>query len=317
MPGYTLDDGLTVKNKLGATSHSALEIAEADYVRNRLLQMELGHGPTGQFDAAHLKAIHHHLFQDVYEWAGHTRDERVALSDGTIATEPLLRKMDGSAFMAGPMIPEALDRIAGSLRAANYLCGLPREEFARRAADVMVDLNGVHPFREGNGRTQRVFMRALATEAGHELDFAIVSRERMIQASIAGNDRGDNAMMRRMFDEISDPVRVAALEKAIEALSEHKFPWNDNYLATAEPGHKIEVTMAGVAGDQFMARTSTEILIAQTSDLPTPRPQRGDTFMLVPSVWGETRDAAKDRTEQVPPRDPPAGRPRGRGGRGR
>jgi hypothetical protein len=92
--------------------------------------MEPGHGPTGQFDAAHLKAIHHHLFQDVFEWSGRTRDERVALFDGTIATEPSLRKIDGSAFVAGPIIPEALDRIAGSLRAANYLRGLSREEFA-------------------------------------------------------------------------------------------------------------------------------------------------------------------------------------------
>jgi cell filamentation protein len=200
VPGYTLDDGITLKNKLGAISHGALEVAEADYVSNRLLQTELGHGPTGQFDAAHLTAIHRHLFQDVYEWSGRTRDERVTLCDGTIATEPSLRTADGNAFMAGPIIPEALDRIAGSLRAANYLRGLSREEFARGAADVLIDLNGVHPFREGNGRTQRAFMRARATEAGHELDFSVISRERMVQASIAGNDRGDNAMMRRMFD---------------------------------------------------------------------------------------------------------------------
>jgi len=103
VPGYTLDDGVTLKNTLGAISHDALETAESDFVANRLLQLELGHGPAGQFDAAHLKAIHRHLFQDVYEWAGHTRDEKVALSDGTVATEPLLRKVDGSPFMAGPL----------------------------------------------------------------------------------------------------------------------------------------------------------------------------------------------------------------------
>jgi cell filamentation protein len=89
LPGYTLQDGVTLKNRLGAASCEALEAAETDYVRNRLLDFTLGQGPKGQFDAAYLKAIHRHLFQDVYEWAGRTRDERVVLSDGAIATEPV------------------------------------------------------------------------------------------------------------------------------------------------------------------------------------------------------------------------------------
>jgi cell filamentation protein len=132
-----------------------------------------------------------------------------------------------------------------------------------------------------------VFTRELAKQAGHELDFFVVTRERMIQASIAGNEQGDGTMMRRMFNEISDPVRVAALEKAIGALHENGFPWNDNYVATVEPGHKIEVTMAGVAGGRFMARTTTAILIGKASDLPEPRPATGETFTFEPTLWGQ------------------------------
>jgi cell filamentation protein len=154
-----------------------------------------------------------------------------------------------------------------------------------RAADLMVDLNGVHPFREGNGRTQRVFIEALAQRAGHSLDFSVVSRERIIQASIAGNENGDPSMMRRLFREISDPVRVAALSKAIASLDQHKFAWNDRYIATAEPGHKVDVRLAGIAGDQFMARTQTAILIGKTTDLPEQRPEQGQEFTLEPSVW--------------------------------
>ena len=149
MPGYTLPDGLTLKNKLGAINHEELEAAETDFVARRLLQIRNGQCPNGNFDAEHLKAIHRHLFQDVYEWAGHTRDERVVLSDGTIATEPVLRKIDGKPFMEGPLIAEGLDRIERKLVDADYLRGLTREEFSNRAADVMVDLNAVHPFREG------------------------------------------------------------------------------------------------------------------------------------------------------------------------
>ena len=289
MPGYTLPDGQTLKDKLGATSCDALVVAETEYVQSRLIEIEIGQGPTGSFDAAHLKAIHRHLFQDVYEWAGHTRDERAALSDGTTATEPFLRKIDGKPFMEGRFIGEALDGIARKLAHADYLRGLTRGEFANRAADAMIDLNAVHPFREGNGRTQRVFIEALAREAGHQLDFSVVSRERMIQASIAGNENGDPSMMRRLFTEIGDPDRVAALSKAIGALEQHGFPWNDRYIATAEPGHKVDVWLAGIAGDQFMARTQTAILIGKTSDLPEHRPDRGEKFALTPSEWSEAK----------------------------
>jgi cell filamentation protein len=298
LPGYTSQDELTLKNRLGATTHAALETAETDYVKNRLWDFTFGQGPYGQFDAAHLKAIHRHLFQDVYEWAGRTRDERVMLSDGTIATEPILRKPDGNAFLAGPLIADALNGIAEKLRNENYLHGLGRDEFADRAASIMVELNGVHPFREGNGRTQRVFISELAKDAGHNLDFSVVTRERMIQASIAGNE-GDPGMMQRIFREISDPVRVAALGKAIDALEGHRFPWNDNYLATTEPGHKVNVHLAGVVADQFMARTKTAILIGQPRDLPEPRPELGQEFTLDPSSWGDERSDKKRALDEI------------------
>lgn len=297
MPGYTLQDGLTLKNRLGATSHETLEAAETELFRNRRLDFAFGQGPKGQFDAEYLKAVHRHLFQDVYEWAGRTRDERVMLSDGTIATEPVLRKFDGKPFMDGALIEGALDRISEKLRNENYLRGLGREEFANRAASIMVELNGVHPFREGNGRTQRVFIGELAKDAGYKLDFSVVTRERMIQASITGNEKNDQAMMQRLFNEISDPLRVAALSKTIVALEDHRFPWNDHYLATMEPGHKVDVHLAGIAGDQFMARTKTAILIGQSRDLPEPRPERGQEFTLAPTSWGEER--FKFRAEEL------------------
>ena len=191
---------------------------------------------------------------------GRTRDERVMLSDGTIASEPVLRKVDGEPFMQGSLIADALERITGKVRDEDYLRGLSREEFSNRAAALMVELNGVHPFREGNGRTQRVFITELAQETGHKLDFSCVTRERMIQASIAGNEKNDPAIMQRLFNEISDPLRVAALSKAIDSLEQH-------------------------GGEQFMARTKTAILIGQTRDLPEPPPERGQDFTLASTSW--------------------------------
>ncbi len=287
MTNYTYDGAPTsaVKNKLGARTHDELEKREARHVAQRDVEIMEGFGPEATFDAAHLKAIHHYLFQDVYEWAGHTRDEKVVLSDGIVATEPSLRKADGQPFLAGSLIPDALDHIADTLREADYLRGLSREEFATRAADMMVEINGVHAFREGNGRTQRVFMRELAKEAGHELDFSVVTQERMIQACIAGNEHDDRSMMRRMFVEISDPVRVAALGPAMHSLEKHGMKWNNLYIATAEPGHPVEVAMAGIAAKHFMARAGSQILIGQASDLPDPSPQTGAVFTFTPSSW--------------------------------
>ena len=80
----------------------------------------------------------------------------------------------------------SLDEIVAKLRDAGYLGGLSREAFAERAADLLAELNAVHPFREGNGRTQRAFVEQPAQAAGHDLDFSVISpRERMI----CGEDR--------------------------------------------------------------------------------------------------------------------------------
>ncbi len=161
----------------------------------------------------------------------------------------------------------------------------------------MVELNAAHPFREGNGRTQRVFMEQLADRAGHELDFTIVSKERMAQASIAAREHGDLSMMRRMFDEISDPARSAMLRESIAGLEKLNFDWNNHYVATLAPGHTVDLVFAGAAGDQFMARTRTEILFGRTADLPEPRPERGETFTVTaaPNAQNDDRGKRRDR----------------------
>jgi cell filamentation protein len=147
MPNYTLPDSETVKNKLGAHSHDELESLEVGAVVARHTEHLLDPRIPPTFDTAHLKAIHRQLFQDVYEWSGHTRDERVALSDGTIATEPLLYRPGSKPFASGAQISEGLESLSTRLREADYLRGLPRGEFATRAASVLATVNGIHAFQ--------------------------------------------------------------------------------------------------------------------------------------------------------------------------
>lgn len=312
MAGYTLSDGITVKNKLGARTHDELDFLQSDFVQSRIYQIELGGGPRrGAFDAGHLRAVHKHLFQDVFEWAGHTREELFRFADGSIAHEPIILKIAGKPFAQGADIAAALDELAAKIRDANYLRDLPREQFAERTADLFAELNTIHPFREGNGRTQRVFFEQLAKQAGHSLDFRPITRERMTQASIGAHEKGDTSMFRRMFVEIASPERAALLREGLEKLrglyevnGRSAGIANNQYLATFSPGETRPVTFVGVAGAQFMARTSDQILFGNAADLPTPPPRTGEQFTFhAPSDQEPTvpaRLGSLDANEQTP-----------------
>jgi len=268
MTNYTYENG-TLKNIYGITDADKLSAVEAERVAARLVTLQFGAGPAPTFDGQYLKGLHQHLFEKVYEWAGRTRDELVQLSDGTVATMPTMQKIDGEQFAIGPAISSALDRFSEDLR------GLDRETFADQAAVYFNELNSIHPFREGNGRTQRAFMIALAKNAGHELSFDVVSAERMAQASIAGHERGDVDAFKRMFREISDPERVQALEKAQNFLTSQGFDWQNRYMATTEPGRRYDGVLVGVGGSDFMMHDKQNILVGKTKDLPRPLPEQG------------------------------------------
>jgi cell filamentation protein len=109
----------------------------------------------GRFDYDHLKAIHHHMFQDVYEWAGQERTAPV----GQFMTK------DGHAYCgAGPHLTAAAEDQFARLAHKNLLRGLGREEFVVELAEAWGELNVIHPFREGNTRAQFVFFSWLAEQ---------------------------------------------------------------------------------------------------------------------------------------------------------
>lgn len=286
---FTLDNGATLKNKVGANSYEELELKEHAPLAIRLIELREGLGPAQTFDAAHLRGIHRHLFQDVYEWAGHLRHEPFTFADGSTASMPTMQKTGGQGFARGPQIDHGLDTLFAGLKADNLLAGLSRDEFADKAATAFATINSIHPFREGNGRTQREFFTALAAQAGHPIDFSVISAERMNVVSVAAHERGDLGPMRRMFVEIADPVRVAALDVAQQAIERggrpdgpHVAPWDHFYMATSEPGQTYRGRFIGAAGENFMMQARDEsITIGNTVDLPDPHPRSGQTFTFV------------------------------------
>lgn len=155
-----------LRNLLGLTDPAELEAFEALSATQRSEEAL----PAGSFDAAHFQAVHHHLFQDVYDWAGQPRTIRIFKG--------------GSPFCYPESFDQELARLFGWLRDEQYLRGRTSEAFARDAAYFLAELNAIHLFREGNGRAQTAFLAMLAAEAGHPLNFERLDAEAWMHAMI-------------------------------------------------------------------------------------------------------------------------------------
>jgi cell filamentation protein len=280
MPNYTYPDTGVLKNKFGIQIAAKLRPVEAAFTAARRAEIAAGFGPKPTFDQAYLKALHQHLYQDVYEWAGKTRAEKITLSDGTIASETEFNKAGGKDYLYARLLPTSFQQFDKSLQDNDFWRGRERADFARAVTDIITDFTTMHPFRKGNGRVLRIFLAELAREAGHALDFSVISRERMRHAAISLHELDDTTFYRSLIVELLDSDRVEALKAAIEFFEAEKFPWNDYEIATAEPGQTAELVLAGVHGPYFIGHGPLQIIAGKLTDLPAPAPKVGDAFTL-------------------------------------
>lgn len=135
--------------------------------RLRLLNMK---PLKGEYDRKHLCEIHRFIFKDVYPFAGQLREEDIA--------------KDNFRFANVSFLVSQLDQLLEELRHENLLVGLPFDYYMERLTYYLTELNVLHPFREGNGRTQREFIRSLALESGLYIDFTSVDPKLMLEAMI-------------------------------------------------------------------------------------------------------------------------------------
>jgi cell filamentation protein len=157
---------------------------EADATSRRIIQLINAPVP-GRFDTARLKAIHKHIFQDVYGWAGQFRT--VNISKG------------GHPFGAAAFVEPALNDLLQKLSAENYLQAVDPRVFASRAGYFLGEINAAHPFREGNGRTQREFIRELGRHAGFVVDWSRITRFQMIAASRESFHTGNSSALAELI----------------------------------------------------------------------------------------------------------------------
>jgi len=179
----------TLRNLAGISDFVELQRFEAISTAQRISELCL-EPIRGPFDAPHLQRVHRYIFQDVYSWAG-------AFRTVNMGTE------SGSWFCRPEFILQSLINLFLELEREERLKHASQDEFSSKAAHYMGELNAIHPFREGNGRTQREFIRELGIQAGFHVDWALVTRETMYSASIASFEKGNKRPFVRMIDDIT------------------------------------------------------------------------------------------------------------------
>lgn len=164
---YCYPDSDVLINKLNIRNFDILYEAEKKLTMLRISDL-LDEPIKGMFDLMHLQSIHKYIFQDIYDWAGKIRTVDIAKEN---------------MFCKVQFITVQAEDIFAKLKKDNYLRSLESGKFIKKMAYYFSEINALHSFREGNGRSQREFIRELALSNGYRIDFRKISSEQMLEAS--------------------------------------------------------------------------------------------------------------------------------------
>lgn len=177
--------GLKVmRNRLGIRNAKGLEKEAYQFTALRAATLELGPIARG---LPHLCAIHRHLYQDVFDWAGQIREVDIYEGDTRFCHFEYIEK-EGNALMQ-------------QLEDEEWLVGLEKEAFIARLAHYYCEINVLHPFRLGNGIAQRIFFEQLALHAGFSLDWRDIDPDDWRNANQAGA-MGDLEPLTAIFSKV-------------------------------------------------------------------------------------------------------------------
>lgn len=173
-----------MRNLLGIRQAQRLEKAAWELTALRAATLELGPQARG---LPHLCAIHRHIYKDVFEWAGEIREVDIYQGDTRFCHFEYIEK-EGNALMR-------------SLESEDWLQNLDKAEFVKRLAHYYCEINVLHPFRIGNGITQRIFFEQLALHAGYQLDWRDIDPQTWAEANQAGA-MGELAALETIFGKV-------------------------------------------------------------------------------------------------------------------
>lgn len=189
--GYLIPGTRVLRNRLGITDGDRLLDAENDLVEIRIAELRHDPAPVPRsYDLNHLKHLHRHLFQDVFDWAGELRT--VGIGKG------------GASFIPPRDIERPIDHVADRIARAHRLRGAVSPALEREVAYLYDYLNFAHPFREGNGRTQRELFDQLLSETGRGLAWDRIGLTDLHSACHAARTDDDLAPLVALFRGIID-----------------------------------------------------------------------------------------------------------------
>ena len=230
---YINENGVLI-NKKGIKDESELDKVER--ASSYMKALYLDQNPIkGKFDLKHLQAIHKKLFEDIYPFAGKIRDG-------------YLQKGQQDFTMGYRIVPQA-EKLFTQLKNEQFLKKTEPDKIAGRLAYYMGEINAIHPFREGNGRTQRIFITQLAKEAGFELTFSKATQEEMINASIQAH-RCDYKGLESIIEKGLTPL-------SRNSEKEYKIDFSFNKEESEKLGQKsYDVLVNGVRADELLKKDS-------------------------------------------------------------
>lgn len=218
------DENGVFRNKLGITDAAELKAIEYSLTSRRLAELEAGRVTLNVqgFGLARLQAIHGHLFQDVYGWAGQLR---------TVPSSKQAENGMVSVFEQPAHIVSSWEMLAEKTAMFVAATGLTLEERREQCASFYMEANRIHPFPEGNGRSLQTFMRQLARDQGLELDFTRTNTREWNLASALSGTHG------RLFDEsylIPNPPETEPIRRIFAAIGRPAVAWVFEKLPEAE-----------------------------------------------------------------------------------
>ncbi|WP_409361006.1 BID domain-containing T4SS effector [Bartonella heixiaziensis] len=261
---YLYPKSKTLKNKYGIRNLDAFTARCAHDSAKAMINLREEPLPE-KFDSSYLKHLHCNLFESTFEWAGHTRNDPFTFSDGTTAVAPVMKKI--THFAIGSELQKGLNKLDQTLSEKNNLKGLSCKEFAHEASEIFASLNYTHPFREGNGRTQRIFFENLAKAAGHQLDFSLVTKERMLVASVATIQDKNLEPMYHMFEDISNPSKILLLKEFMNNMKESGHNINDRPVMVVKEGETYTGIYRGAGLEGFALNVKGAYIIGNKDDL--------------------------------------------------
>ena len=174
-----------LKNKFDIRDEERLKVVE-ESISTFMITKALKELPFANVDFEYYKMLHEYVFSDIFEWAG------------TLRTVDMSKK--GTRFCSVESIEQRGIVIFNRLRANEFLRKYKDDEFINEFTELYCDLNILHPFREGNGRIQRLFLTKLLKYIGYTLDFADFDKDELMIATIKSVN-GDVFMLRDLFRE--------------------------------------------------------------------------------------------------------------------